>query len=608
MYSLLARAKVRNGLISAKGTSLALFSKAGMSATVDLPCGIDSVIDNIIFRDNLTSDDLIFNHTLFPYYALGAYPKRLSAVQASMRSGYGGSIHTLLGIMASSIPHGRQLRFCPACFTSDKESFGEAYWHRVHQAPGVLFCPFHMQLLHLCSVKLSKHEFFEANEMHCQVKPQLFGLTDYDIEHLFFISRNINEILKANFWVFEPDWFQKQYLALLQENDLATPRGTVRQKDLRTSFVAFYGERVLAMLDCFIDMAAESSWLAEIVRKTRKATHPLHHILMMIYLAGSVETFFAKKVEFKYFGEGPWPCLNIAADHYKELVIEQVIISYDHKRKNVVGTFACKCGFIYARSGPDKRIEDVYRIGKVKEYGEIWLTMLQQLLKQSYCMREIACRLNCDTATVIRYAKILNNGYVRKNNATASGETGEFYRTAWLQAQQDNSVITKTQLRKSLPRIYAWLYRHDKEWLLNNSPIPPSCNSRVDRVDWLQRDVDLLPQIKLFVKQTLCSLERPIRITISFIGRNLGVLAWLQKHLEKLPACREYLDSVVESEEDFQVRRLKWAADYLRQQGELKEWRLYQIAGIKPKFKEKLGPIVHELIYQAEIRNVNNIV
>ena len=54
------------------------------------------------------------------------------------------------------------------------------------------------------------------------------------------------------------------------------------------------------------------------------------------------------------FGKGPWPCLNKAADHYKQPVIQHVNITRDYKSSAPIGTFECSCKFVYARKGPDR--------------------------------------------------------------------------------------------------------------------------------------------------------------------------------------------------------------------------------------------------------------
>lgn len=70
------------------------------------------------------------------------------------------------------------------------------------------------------------------------------------------------------------------------------------------------------------------------------------------------------------FGEGPWPCLNIAADHYREKTIKSTTVSRCIRKKRTLGSFSCVCGYEYQRYGPDQLTSDIYRADKVITCGE----------------------------------------------------------------------------------------------------------------------------------------------------------------------------------------------------------------------------------------------
>ncbi len=43
----------------------------------------------------------------------------------------------------SSAAETRRIRYCPKCLEQDHSTYGEPYWHRIHQLPSVFFCPDH---------------------------------------------------------------------------------------------------------------------------------------------------------------------------------------------------------------------------------------------------------------------------------------------------------------------------------------------------------------------------------------------------------------------------------------------------------------------------------
>lgn len=132
-------------------------------------------------------------------------------------------------------------------------------------------------------------------------------------------------------------------------------------------------------------------------------------------------------------------------------------------------------------------------------------------------------------------------------------------------------------------KTYSWLYRNDREWLKENSPSKKYVYVN-KRVDWRQRDLELLPKVKMIVQKMLSSDEKPRRICISAIGNELGIRTLLQKHLDKLPATKAYIESVNDTDADFRVRRLNWAIKAL----ERDRRKIFKKAGIRAKFYEEI--------------------
>ncbi len=149
-----------------------------------------------------------------------------------------------------------------------------------------------------------------------------------------------------------------------------------------------------------LNIADEYNWLKVITRNTKRHVHPFRHLLILYFLEQDVDDFVNQKVNGGPFGMGPWPCLNKAATHYRESVIPNVKVTRDFKSTASIGTFSCSCGFVYARKGPDMSLEDQFRIGRVKAFGEVWNSKLKQLSKKGLGTRAIARELGVDSKTV----------------------------------------------------------------------------------------------------------------------------------------------------------------------------------------------------------------
>ncbi|HEJ2566226.1 TPA: TniQ family protein [Pseudomonas aeruginosa] len=89
---------------------------------------------------------LIIDHTAYPYFS-----RFLRADQIDMcRARVEGNMHRRGGGRGLGFAHIRgQLlpRFCSQCVEADLSMYGQPYWHRIHQLPGVWICPWHKNFL-----------------------------------------------------------------------------------------------------------------------------------------------------------------------------------------------------------------------------------------------------------------------------------------------------------------------------------------------------------------------------------------------------------------------------------------------------------------------------
>lgn len=599
LYSVLARYHIRSGNISPKATVEELFGSRSITAIVDLPANIDSLISNLPIGSNYTANRLIKENTLYPYYSAFLPSERAKTILQSMKGNSGGSIHNRIGVMASTITENRYLRMCSECAKESMEAYGEFYWKRSHQIPGVIICPKHKNLLYDSKVLVhhfNKHEFISATVDNFNLNEMRTNPTNIEevIESAFIpkyiqIVDNVDKLLNNRYPNKPPEWFFSQYIERLKLMGLANTNGSVRQKELREQFIEFYGESLLKIVQSTIN-DSDSSWLSMMVRKPRKTIHPIRHLLLIQFLGITLEELWNEETDYLPFGESPYLCLNAGADHYLKPVITDRAIRYDSKIKRPVGTFSCSCGFVYARSGPDSSEEDKYKIGRVKEFGGVWEAKLKELLQMDLSLREIARKLKVDVNTVKKYGQKLKEGEAELSNESQNDMINkEGFREEWLDLQKKYPEKSKTELRKDNNRTYAWLYRNDREWLNTNSPKKRQIPTVNNRVDWEKRDEEILEVVKAVVEEILNSDDKPERITISRVGKKIGKLSLLEKHLSKLPRTNEYLLQNTDSVRDFQIRRINWAIGECERQGcDLQWWRVAKIAGIRVEWRGEL--------------------
>uniref|UniRef100_UPI001FE65D28 TnsD family Tn7-like transposition protein n=1 Tax=Microcoleus asticus TaxID=2815231 RepID=UPI001FE65D28 len=316
------------------------------------------------------------------------------------------------------------------------------------------------------------------------------------------------------------------------------------------------------------------------------------------------------------FGTGPWLCLNRTASHFRQPVIEECEITYSQEHGKPIGTFCCTCGFSYCRTGPDRTEEDRLRITKIRAFGSIWENTLRELWQDpTFSLRGISRQLGVDPTTVKLHAATLSLDFPRHSKRQTNQSqrklvgseskkqavpeiTLEKYRSEWLTARKNNPEAGRNILRKQFQRVYTWLLRHDREWLEAHLPAIQQKAPPPARVDWESRDTELAESIKLVAANLYSKVGKPTQITTAAIARELGQLALIQKHLDKLPLTAKILADLVETRETFAVRRIQWVVECYRQEGICPQrWQLVRRAGLRPEVE--LLPSVQNAINQA---------
>lgn len=294
----------------------------------------------------------------------------------------------------------------------------------------------------------------------------------------------------------------------------------------------------------------------------------------------------------------PWPCLNPAAEHYREPVIQECLFSPRLRDNRPIGTFSCGCGFSYARSGPDSSPDDRFRVGRVITFGPVWEAKLKQLWKDSsLSLSEVGRRLGVDPLTVRRHAtrlKLPSSRLGRKSkplpraarlkgthDSTAIAERRRASRAKWVSATRQGPMTTLKALRLKLPREYAWLRQNDAEWLMRHSPLSLRRARSTSGVDWKKRDAEYAVAVRAAAKRLKNHSGRPVQVTRSAIGRAVGATTLLRQKLHKMRLTAQVLAGIVETREQYAVRRVWWAVDLYFQEHVLpRGWQLMTRANV----------------------------
>ncbi len=103
-------------------------------------------------------EDIIINHTMYPQYArfipLEQKKRALHHIAYDFCDA-----HHLFAILPRT-ESDRYLKYCPMCAAEDRQQFGEAFWHRLHQLRNMQICPLHSCMLIDSSVPAKSEKSF----------------------------------------------------------------------------------------------------------------------------------------------------------------------------------------------------------------------------------------------------------------------------------------------------------------------------------------------------------------------------------------------------------------------------------------------------------------
>lgn len=595
IYSAIARYHFYSGNIDCKDTLEELFDNRSVISSVGIGSYFSVLAEKLGAQYSVES--LLANHTIYPYYASFLSKQRQQEILNDVKED-GKALYTRLGMVAGSICIKNGIYYCAICAKSDTEQYGEPYIHREHQLQGIDYCPHHEVLLREYSVtKDSRIEYirFELRYMNLS---DIYEI-DANKEVSVYLAKQAYKLLHLPLHSLSREDINSKYKALLREHNLITASNRVRQHELYQAFKITFSRDFLKCYQSELSEEDEYNWLKVLTRNVKRHVHPFRHLLFLYFLKLDIEELVVLTKDIGAFGKGPFPCLNKAASHYQQLIIQKVEVTRDYKSKNLIGTFTCSCGFIYTR----KHTTDMFEIGRVKAFGEIWQEKLNNFAKGNLSIRAIVNILGVDSKTVKRYL----NGSVElkqtEGHEYAIDKLSQ-YKQELLNGIKQNPRLSRTALREKFPKQYMYLYRYEKGYLESVLPGARRETKPIKFVSWSKRDQQYVQQIKRLYLQ-LIQEPKPIRITKSVLGRRLGILANLERHLDKLPKTNQLLHDITESVQEFQLRRCYKSIDELLQQNcKIDLWRIQRVAAIKSHHFHAIKPRLKRYIEMKQ--EVNN--
>jgi hypothetical protein len=561
----IARFAGRVDFPSDKTVAHSLFQRKTITAVTDLPARLSTLISRLPGEMAVAPEILIDQHTLWPFLAAFQAPEKRKEIRNQMIQV--GHPYLCLGLMAARCPFPAWLRYCSSCAFQDRQTFEEAYWHWLHQAPGIAVCAQHHVRLQdsgvSCRHGRNRHEFAEAES----AIPREFESFERGTNLEVALAQEAEWILQNPQTGLPFYDLRTHFLRRLTEMGLATHTGRIRRSKLLAEFSIAYADDFLTSTGCALRTTKES-WIERLLMQRRSCQHPLRYLLFAHFTGLRIcETIKLGCTSPQPFGQGPWPCLNKAADHHGAPTIDNCQITATKNGRSLAGYFSClQCDMVYVRIGPDRALSERTRRHRIPQYGGVWDNRLRQVWDDpNTSLRQLCRMLGVDPRTAQKQAYRLGLPLGRPRNRGGGGTLQRAHipsgpkrdvadvQSEWISLCCHMPMATISQLRKSRPDLYTFLQRHAHRWLKCHAPTRSQPRHR-RYLDWNTRDAVIAAKVDEAAAR-LRTWDPPVWLTRTALLREAGFLWVSRQKLKLLPHTVVALENLTETRIDFAVRR-----------------------------------------------------
>jgi hypothetical protein len=572
-----------------QGSNSRLYAHLGISGTQqtevlfqgqNLKVSIDTVYNLSHFIKLLPKgtfdnvEEIIFQHSLFPFYA--PFLPKESAQDLLIWTQNNPDHERIWGISKLIRPFAMpsMMRYCPICVQEHREEYGETFWHRLHQTPGVLICLKHLVFLRNSIVPRAaslRNFVVPAAELVIDQNYNADSVQPSNKIHRIMLQlvRDITWLINQRNVYHELSELESRCRNLLTQSGY---RGSRYIRRLVSEMRSFVPDEIFIKLGIKTAATIDEVLYLFFNQMGKDPKSPILFFLFMQFLDTSSETFFSEKtLRFEPFGKGPWPCLNPICPDYGLSVIDEVFFRFERQHKpGPTGYFLCHCGFMYnCETLPvfpfDRKL---YRVVICGLKWEETLRYLWDLPEMS--LKDISKYMKMSPGALGKHAMRLGLDFNRKYAPLKPGKVtlvtyGQHsalihinMRTKFMEALAERPTVEN--IENIIPEVYSWLYLHDYQWLQEKYP---KTSPSLDQEIWDQRAIEYKEKAQIAIQHILDAdiWEKPIRrVTLNSIQVTIkklyGYSIQINPNLDKMLLLKNYLSTVLETDLQFTLRKL----------------------------------------------------
>jgi hypothetical protein len=547
VFSLCSRFHVISGHSAAHQTTRAIFQHHRTGSAHDLPSRLEYFAARFDGRLG-SAREISVHRTILPFYLLfrSAYDREMAIT--TLCSADRANIKYRLGLLTSNQGASHPLKACSECIKYDGLKFGCSYWHVSHQLPGSAFCLKHQLPLIIAKDKTYGFHRFQWILPHnakynADEPPQNEGMYRY-IEYQQFLQCYANAATAGK-------QFERSVVGQCCDNQIRG-YGFVRGKDLRmTDWAAcvndFLGWLAPLYQSPYIENVPDSEkkallCLQRTVRPKNSYTHPLNTLLVLCWLFRSWRAFACEYLKLSNNG-GMDAIPSTTRTKPNNSEVRQLALKLLDSGSTARAT-ATSVGVDTQTVICWGKAAGISLSTKPHHAKLAGMEMAKAMLSDGVEKSEIEKKSKISHPTINRLLRSdpdLQQCWEKTRLERRRNEN----RNKWLEASQENPTFTTKHIRLILPEIYAWLYRNDRDWLLEyNETINVGSTGNNSFIRWDDRDYEYANQIKKAAYDF--SVNSPgIKISRHELLRKVPNLAKKLRYLSRLPLTNKAFEAVI---------------------------------------------------------------
>ncbi len=596
LYSWLARLVMLNAIGSPRECLSWLYGSHTFVPSIDLPNRLSTIQARLgDWLPYSSIDHMLEKGTLLPYHRPFLTPGRYESIYQTLLQGDGKGLKTQLGRVANRFGANPSLRWCHQCMVDCIKRYGSPYWARQHQLPGVTCCTTHRTVLSSLpplSLRTDRQRFITPSVLN-----SASNSTADDIQLRF--AQLSAELLHIGMPAIDAQQRARAYVhsALDKGFGIRGRRMDYRglADEVRRSFQGFesfeHRERLLA------PSSNPMGWIKDVMARPERSVHPICHILVIDFLFGSISGFSNACSSTNVLKD---PATHSSKEKQSKPHASGVLIEHEATLRDV--SLSCREVANLIRKSittvVTMRRERGLSINERRQsLSDALLAKIRTELGSGSSPSSVASRCSVSLSTV--YRQLAEHPKTRESlNAQILQKETVRRRNRWLDALATNPTLGATAARALAPADYAWLYRHDRQWLTSTVSKSRSARAIGPRLDWSVRDADLCQRLQGILIQ-LSQESPPKRISRSRLIRLLGK-ATISRNLHQLPRLQAILLEATESPEAFRLRLVAFAISSLTHEDKpIQLWRVKRVAGLR------LWPDWLKKYASSEVKRIN---